>query len=160
MRCWPGWTSPSFLHWHCNTTHQSESMYLLLAVCSFPYFVSFILCICCWRCAGGRFQVALALAVCVCGLASPVFLFYTAIYDFRLKTLVACSAVGYVTIVIRIVPRNHRNTSQNPSILLKARVVTWPVQYTGSLVTIAIHGCKPRNWQHWLRAFNIDIAHF
>ena len=29
------------------------------------------------------------------------------------------SAVGYVTIVIHTVPRNHRNTSQNPSILLR-----------------------------------------
>jgi hypothetical protein len=34
------------------------------------------------------------------------------------------SAVVYVTIIIHTVPRNHRNASQNPSILLKVRVVT------------------------------------
>ena len=39
----------------------------------------------------------------------------------------ATSAVCYVTIVIHTAPRNHRNASQNPSILLKVRVVTWTV---------------------------------
>jgi hypothetical protein len=44
-----------------------------------------------------------------------------------LLLLVVVCAIGYVTLVIHTVHRNHRNTSQNPPILLKVRVVTWPV---------------------------------